>query len=202
MEVYLHYSIPVIAALIGWVTNLIAVKMLFHPREERRFFGLRIHGVFPKRQKAFAQKLGAIVSNELLSITEVSGFLKTKASSPSIRAFIAQKIEHTLAAKIPQVIPMAAMFLGPAQIKGIVQSFQGDLDELLDELVLKMSNELEGEFDVHAIVESKVSGFSSDKLEEIIYAIMRKELVFVELVGGVLGFVIGLAQLLLVEISG
>lgn len=201
MQEYFHYSIPLIAALIGWITNLIAVKMLFHPRQEIRFLGLRIQGVFPKRQQAFAQKLGAIVSSELLSIGEVSSFLRSKASSPNMRAYIVQKIERTLTERIPQVLPMAAMFLGASQIQGIVQSFHPDLDSLIDELIHKVSAELESEFDVHAIVESKVASFSSDKLEEIIYAIMRKELVFVELIGGVLGFIIGLVQLLIVELS-
>ena len=51
--------LPLIAAVIGWATNYIAVRMLFHPREEKRIFGLRIQGVFPKRQKALAEKLAS-----------------------------------------------------------------------------------------------------------------------------------------------
>ena len=39
--------LPVIAAAIGWGTNYLAVRMLFHPREERCILGLRVQGVFP-----------------------------------------------------------------------------------------------------------------------------------------------------------
>ena len=42
-----------------------------------------------------------------------------------------------------------------------------------------------------------MAGFSSDKLEEILQAVMKKEFRFVELVGGVLGFLIGVIQLAL-----
>ena len=62
------FALPVIAAGIGWITNFLAVKMLFHPKSEVKLLGLRIQGVFPKRQAALAQKLGDIVSEELFSI--------------------------------------------------------------------------------------------------------------------------------------
>lgn len=43
----------------------------------------------------------------------------------------------------------------------------------------------------------KVKNFSSDKLEEILYSIMKKEFVFIEIIGAVLGFLIGVIQILI-----
>ena len=68
----LVFLLPFIAAGIGWVTNYLAVKMLFHPRKEVRVLGFQIQGVFPKRQTALAEKLGDLVSEELFSIEEVT----------------------------------------------------------------------------------------------------------------------------------
>ena len=48
--------VPVISAFIGWFTNWIAIKMLFHPKKPIRFLGLTIHGIFPKLQKQIAKK--------------------------------------------------------------------------------------------------------------------------------------------------
>jgi uncharacterized membrane-anchored protein YjiN (DUF445 family) len=47
------------------------------------------------------------------------------------------------------------------------------------------------------IVIDKVAGFSSDKLEEVLNNIMSKEFRFVEIIGAVLGFIIGLLQVLI-----
>ena len=55
--------LPIIAALIGWFTNYLAVKMLFHPRLPLKIFGFSIQGVFPKRQKQLADKLGTLVAD-------------------------------------------------------------------------------------------------------------------------------------------
>jgi uncharacterized membrane protein YheB (UPF0754 family) len=56
---------------------------------------------------------------------------------------------------------------------------------------------LQGELDLEKIVTEKVIGFSSDKLEDILVAIMSKEFRFVEIIGGVLGFLIGILQVIL-----
>ena len=75
------YSLPLVGALIGWFTNYLAVKMLFHPRDEKKILFLRIQGVFPKRQQALAHKVGMLVSSELISTGEIIEHLKEKASS-------------------------------------------------------------------------------------------------------------------------
>ena len=63
--------IPFISAFIGWFTNWIAIKMLFHPKEPKKIFGITFHGIFPKRQVQFAEKLGVMVSKELISFAEI-----------------------------------------------------------------------------------------------------------------------------------
>jgi uncharacterized membrane protein YheB (UPF0754 family) len=56
---------------------------------------------------------------------------------------------------------------------------------------------LESELDLEKIVISKVGKFSSDKLEDILNQIMSTEFRFVEIIGAVLGFIIGLVQVLI-----
>ena len=63
--------IPFISAFIGWFTNWIAIKMLFHPKEPIKIMGISFHGIFPKRQQQFAEKLGKLVSSELLSFKDI-----------------------------------------------------------------------------------------------------------------------------------
>ena len=63
--------IPIISAFIGWFTNWIAIKMLFHPKEPKRILGITFHGIFPKRQKIFAEKLGKMISAEFLSFEDI-----------------------------------------------------------------------------------------------------------------------------------
>ena len=96
---------------------------------------------------------------------------------------------------------MLAMFLSAENAEKLKKVLLEQISSLNEELIDKLSNELEEELDVQAIVEGKVSAFSSDKLEEILFSIMRREFKFVEMVGAVLGFIIGLLQILLLSFA-
>jgi len=196
----LIYTLPVIGALIGWLTNYIAIKMLFHPRQEKRIFFIPVQGVFPKRQKDFARKLGQIVSEELVSAEDITAHLKEKATSEAVLDHIAMRLEEGIAKRLPRAFPMLAMFMSSDMAEKIMNFLMGQIGSLNEELIDKLSDELEEELDVHRIVEEKVAAFSSDKLEEILFSIMRREFKFVELVGAVLGFLIGVAQVLLLSL--
>jgi uncharacterized membrane protein YheB (UPF0754 family) len=60
-----------------------------------------------------------------------------------------------------------------------------------------LGDKLEKSLDVKELVREKVEAFSSDKLEEILFSIMRKEFRFIEIIGAILGFLIGCTQIAL-----
>lgn len=196
------YILPLIGAMIGWITNYIAVKMLFHPRTPVGILGFKIQGVFPKRQEAFAHKLGGVVSKELFSADDVKELLHAGAKSDEFRAVIDSHMEKVLTEKLPEKIPMLQMVMSPQLVETAKSAFNSELDELLDSVVDALGGHLDDTMDVHGIVEEKVANFSSDKLEEMLFAIMKKEFKFIEFVGAVLGFLIGCAQVLLLKVQG
>jgi uncharacterized membrane protein YheB (UPF0754 family) len=68
------WLMPVTGFIIGYFTNYLAIKMLFHPRKKR----LGIQGVIPKRRRALASKIASITPNimppQLLKLKEVPFF--------------------------------------------------------------------------------------------------------------------------------
>jgi uncharacterized membrane protein YheB (UPF0754 family) len=64
-------------------------------------------------------------------------------------------------------------------------------------MIAQYLDNVKDELDLERIVTDKVAAFSSDKLEQILQGIMSREFRFVEIIGGVLGFLIGLLQLLM-----
>lgn len=61
---------PLLGAGIGYLTNAVAIRMLFRPFTEKRVFGIRIPftpGVIPKHRYELAENIGVLVANELLS---------------------------------------------------------------------------------------------------------------------------------------
>ncbi len=80
---YLHYiSGPLIGALIGYCTNYIAVKMLFHPYKEVKVFGLTLPftpGVIPKNKPRLARAISRAVADVLLTKDDIAGLITDAA---------------------------------------------------------------------------------------------------------------------------
>lgn len=193
--------IPVISAFIGWFTNWIAIKMLFHPREPKKILGITFHGIFPKRQQQFAEKLGKLVSQELLSFSDIESKITNPENLEKIMPVVESHIDQFLRVKLAEAMPMISMFIGEKTINQLKEVFLTEMRSLFPVIMSNYMGKLQQELDLEKIVVSKVASFSSDKLESILNQIMAKEFKFVEIIGGVLGFIIGLLQILITYFS-
>lgn len=193
----LIFLIPVISAFIGWITNLVAIKMLFHPKKPVSLGFYTLQGIFPKRQQQFAEKLGKLVAEELLSFEDISVKLSDPDKIKKMLPGIADQMDGFLRKKLPDSMPVLSMFIGDSTIHKIKNVFMDEMEVLLPNIIHQYVDGHREELDLEKIVTDKVSGFSSDKLEEILNSIMKKEFRFVEIIGGVLGFIIGIIQVLI-----
>jgi uncharacterized membrane protein YheB (UPF0754 family) len=188
-------SIPFISAFIGWFTNWIAIKMLFHPKEPKKILFLTFHGVFPKRQRQFAEKLGKLVSTELLSFKEIEEKIVNPENLKKLMPFVEGKVDDFLRRKLSDAFPIISMFIGDSTINQLKTIFMAELEIIFPEMIASYMKNLESQLDLEKIVTEKVYGFSSDKMEAILNQIMSKEFKFIEVIGAVLGFIIGLLQI-------
>lgn len=197
----LIYTLPFIAAITGWVTNFLAIKMLFHPKKKINLFFFSMQGIFPKRQDLLAERLGKMVSSELFSFKDIKDRFTSTSTALEINKVLDEKLEDFMEVKLKSAVPMFAMFLNKnikAKIKDMLHlEFQNILPEILN----KYSEKLEKDIDIEKIVYQKVAAFSSEKLEQILFSIMKKEFKFIEILGGILGFIIGIIQLLIIQLQ-
>ncbi|MCD8879004.1 DUF445 domain-containing protein [Staphylococcus kloosii] len=86
----------VIGALIGGVTNIIAVKMLFHPFKTYYIFGKRVPftpGLIPKRREEIASKIGQVIEDHLLTEEVIYAKLNAPTSRVAIEELLKNQIQ-------------------------------------------------------------------------------------------------------------
>lgn len=191
------FLIPIISAFIGWFTNWIAIKMLFHPKEPKKILGITFHGIFPKRQRQFAEKLGILVSTELISFSEIEEKISNPENIKKLLPLVEDRIDDFLRTRLSEAFPIISMFIGESTIGQLKGIFLKELESMFPDLIKSYMKNIESQLDLQKIVTEKVYGFSSDKMEMILNQIMSKEFRFVEIIGGVLGLIIGIFQVLL-----
>lgn len=171
--------------------------MLFHPREPKKILGITFHGIFPKRQQQFAEKLGRIVSSEFLSFGDIEQKISDPQNLKKIMPLIEDHVDDFLRNKMKDQMPVLSMFIGDKTINTLKTVFMREIETLFPVVMKQFATNLKNELDIEQIVIAKVAGFSSDKLEEILYQIMSKEFRFVEIIGAIIGFLIGVVQIVI-----
>ena len=65
-----YITAPLVGALIGYITNWVAIKMLFRPRTAKYLFGIRLPftpGMIPREKSRIAKSIGLAVGEKLLN---------------------------------------------------------------------------------------------------------------------------------------
>lgn len=175
-----YLTIPLIAALVGYITNWLGVKMLFYPIEWRGipikrwpgqplgFFGWQ--GVVPAKRIFMAEKMVDVTISRLLSISEAFSLL-----NPAILASELNKI-----------------------VKSVV--FNGAIPSPILNIFLRKTskdfvNNIESIVDIKSLV---VTGMTTDPkvFGNFFQLVGRKELSFLIESGTYFGFLLGLIQML------
>jgi uncharacterized membrane protein YheB (UPF0754 family) len=188
---YQLLALPVISAFIGYITNVAAIKMLFWPNKPVKLGFFTLQGVLPKRQSKIAAIVGQLVEEQLLSMDEVFDRINT----PEIREVLTDKISLILRNRLNELLPRVV----PIRVSNIIgdileKVLRQEAANIIKQTIEAGSEYLNEEIKIHLIVEEKINAFDLDELEKMIRGVTSVELTFIEILGGVLGFIIGFIQ--------
>jgi len=239
---------PVMGAIIGYVTNAIAIKMLFRPLKEIRIFGIRLPftpGILPRQRARLAQSIGGMVERELIT----AEIIRSRLSRDDVGGKIGESIEGAY----PILFSAVSEFLRHDDIRREMESkgriilrnifqkmntFQrffvsaGQYDmtleqkmpEVIEDLIVNIEKTLNSDnikkkltntastsiknitssegiienllktINVKALVADRIDSLDMLRVERIILDVMSDQFKWINIFGGILGFLIGLFQ--------
>ncbi|NOZ23934.1 MAG: DUF445 family protein [Planctomycetes bacterium] len=195
MEPLLLFCLPVIGAGIGWFTNFLAVKMLFRPRRPVRILGLTFQGLVPKRQPELAERIGELVEKEFAVPERVAAILTDEESLAQFRELLTEKVDAFVQQRAGAFSGLLTAFVSDERMTQIKNAIVESVMQNIPEAVGAASRRLEERLDIRESVSRRIAGFDLDTLEEITRCVAQRELNHIQVLGGVLGFVIGLVQM-------
>ncbi|MDD3268471.1 MAG: DUF445 family protein [Syntrophomonadaceae bacterium] len=184
--------IPLISALIGYFTNVVAIKLLFWPQQPINFRIFQLHGLLPKRQANIASSIGELVENQLLSMDELIDKIDTPEINNKITIKLSKILKDRLYTLLPSIIPARVTQVIGENLDKILRQ---EAPQLIKQVISSGRDHLNREIQIKKIVEDKVNAYDLNELEAMIRGISSTELTFIEISGGVLGFIIGLIQI-------
>ena len=186
-----------ISGAIGWITNWVAIKMLFRPHKEINFGLFKIQGLIPKRRAEIGSGIANIIQNELISVKDVISNIDREEFSKRLNALIDEVLDKNLKKKVKEKFPFLQMFFTDKIAKDVGNTIKDIIMGNQEKIFKIFSNYAEENIDFEVIISDKISNFSLDKLEEIITFLAKKELKHIEVIGAILGMLIGAVQYLI-----
>lgn len=184
--------LAVIGGLIGYITNVIAIKLIFRPINPIKIpiLNIDIIGMIPKRKTEIATNIAKVVEEQFISVDEITDNIITEQDKQHIIDYIKVRVKLILSEK---------MTLIPSTIRNLVQNYVSEIiedeiregiDELSEEMIIKTKNRI----NIKEIIENKINELDLYELETIILQIVKNELRHIEVLGLILGFFIGIVQ--------
>ncbi|NFG23870.1 DUF445 family protein [Clostridium botulinum] len=188
--------LTLIGGLIGWVTNILAIKLLFRPIKPIKIpiLNIEIIGLIPKRQKEIAKNIGEVIANELLTVDDLFSEIIKEDDKEDFNEYIKNKIVTIIAEKI-NFIPAPFNMMIKNYIDEIINN---ELNPIINDIYNTIIIKSKEKIDIQKIVEEKINLLDLNKLESIIISVAKKELKHIEILGFILGGLIGIIQSLII----
>lgn len=163
-----HYIMgPAIGAVIGYITNDIAIRMLFRPHAAKYLFGIKIPftpGIIPKEKGRIAEAIGGAISQNLMNQEVLHRYLLSDDMTLKVRTSVEEFLE---AQKHNQesVGEFFKQYLSEEELQGIVSSVNANLTS---QVHTKLSDSEVGKNVAHIVVENVVDKMKAMDPTEIL----------------------------------
>lgn len=191
---WLYGSIPVISALVGWGTNVLALKMTFYPLEFRGkppHFGWQ--GIIPAKAVKMAAKAVDLMTSKLITPGEVFARIDPNRFvweiEPAVHDMLDEVINEVMREESPTIWELL-----PKRVKqDVVYNAKVDAGGAITQMMEDIRQNVDGVFDLKALVHEALVR-DKQLLNEIFLRAGAEEFKFIERSGFYLGFAFGLVQ--------
>jgi uncharacterized membrane protein YheB (UPF0754 family) len=193
------WIMPIFGGLTGWVTDWLALKMIFFPREPRRFFGvITWQGMFQRRKLEVARDYGELIATEILTVPKVLNAVLTGPKSDRLYAMIQREIQRTIDAQASIAKPLVVAAVGSRRYQEMKQTAARRAVELIPETAKHVEPYAREALDVRNTIIRQMQLMTPLQYEGLLRPAFRQDEWKLIAVGAAIGFLVGELQVLLV----
>ena len=176
-----YFIAPLLGGLIGYITNDIAIRMLFRPHKAKYLFGIHIPftpGIIPKEKGRIAEAIGGVISENLMNNEVLEKYLLSDEMIGKVRSAVEEFIS-TQQQNQESVDRFLGHYLSNDEIETITQNINQSITKQTYE---KLADSSVGDKVAHIAIDHVAQKLTIDGAQELLSGI-----------GGALGGLKGMA---------
>jgi uncharacterized membrane protein YheB (UPF0754 family) len=195
---YPHWWVlPVLGTIVGYVTNWLAIWMIFEPNDPRRVGRWTLQGLFLKRQPEVSKVYAAIIADDIVTVRNIGRELLNGPRADRTRSMIQNALRPAVDRATGSVQPLVRLAVGPREYDAIRDSLAAEgVEYTITPLQDEEFNQQQSR-NIRELITARIQEMSSRDFAELLRSGMREDEWLLVLHGAVLGFGAGVIHLLL-----
>ncbi len=189
---------PIFGFVIGWLTDWLALKMIFLPREPKKFLGVFTwHGVFQKRRDQVAADYGDMIAAEIITIPNIMEAVLTGPKSDRLFQIIHREVQRTIDSQAGIVKPFVVVAVGSKRFQQMKSTAVQKAVDRVPRTVHHAEDYAVGALDVRNTIVQRMRQLNRVEFEALLRPAFRQDEWKLIAVGAVIGGLVGELQVLL-----
>ncbi len=113
------WMLPVLGVIVGWVTNALGMWLIYEPPEPRRILGIKVHGLFLRRQSEAAEVYARIIADDVITLEHIGDFLLEGPRGDRTRQMLADALGPAVDRAAGPVRGAVRVAVGPRRFDNI-----------------------------------------------------------------------------------
>ena len=189
------WILPIGGVIIGYVTNWVALWMIFEPTEPHKVGRFTVQGLFLKRQPEVAGVYAKIIADDVVTLSHMGEELMNGRKSDRTRMMIEQRLRPSVDRALGPARPLVRVAVGTREYDAIRE---GVATEAAEYAITPMQDERFGAQQserVRELIAERMQEMPPADFAEMLRSAMREDEWLLLLHGAVLGFAAGLLHL-------
>jgi uncharacterized membrane protein YheB (UPF0754 family) len=191
------WLLPIFGVLIGYITNYLAILMIFEPVEPRRIGPFKLHGLFLRRQREVAGIYSKVIADDVVNLSNIGRELLEGRQSDRTRKLIITSLRPAIDQATGYARSAVRVVMGTDRYDTIRESVATEaVDYTMTPLEDPDFNAAQSEA-IEELISERMQEMSSEDFSEMLRTVIKEDEWLLYLHGAVLGFGAGLIHLAL-----
>ncbi|WP_182376235.1 DUF445 family protein [Nocardioides sp. WS12] len=199
---YFHnpWIMPAFGFLVGFVSDYVALNMLFRPMEQKRFLGLfPFQGVLHAKRDKITRGYARILATDIFAPEVIFEAVLHGPTADRLFSAIEREISRSIDAQSGFAQPLVRLAVGTQRYRAAKDAVVERVIALIPDTMAQATGYAERTFDVENLIVDKMSQLTPEQYESIMRPVFKDDEWLMISVGAVLGGIVGEIQVLVIE---
>jgi uncharacterized membrane protein YheB (UPF0754 family) len=189
------WVLPVCGVVVGYVTNWVALWMIFEPVEPRKVGPFKLQGLFMRRQPEVADVYAGIIADDIVTLNNMGDELLHGPQSDRTRRMIENRLRPAVDRSLGRARGVVRVGVGPSRYDAIRESVATEGVEYTTTPLTDPDFNVQQSASVRRLIAARMRELPAVDFAEMLRSAMREDEWLLLLHGAVLGFGAGLLHL-------